>query len=250
MKNSKHFPVILPKHQPCGHLLVLFYRARCLDGQRFSGQTVEIKGFDLDASKTYLSPGEREFQERTPWREGESSLTPATQRWSLGFRAQVVKWPASLKAWADEPVGIPEGPQPWLFSTPALQRAQKQSGQVLLEPRTRNEKLVWWRGSTNGKERAAPGHLAPWQAEYLPGRKGQLTSQSRQDHFWGLIFLNLLLFHMLYSVEGMEEVLRIAYFKNPPITNPSMKICLLESGRRFSDWVTLCLVHSMWIRVP
>lgn len=51
------------KHQPCGlaYTLVLFYGMKCLDEQWISGKTLEMKSFDLAASRSYLRPGERRF---------------------------------------------------------------------------------------------------------------------------------------------------------------------------------------------
>ena len=98
----------------------------------------------------------------------------ATQRWVIRLPGPCVKWPASLKALANEPVGVREVQQHWLLSTLALQRALKPSKQAILEPRARKEKPAPGRGSTDGKERAVPGHPVTWQAEYLPSRKVQV----------------------------------------------------------------------------
>lgn len=63
---------------------------RCLDGQCFSSQTLEMRSFDLDALRRCSSPGEREFQGRTSWCEDESILTPETRDGSSGFTAHVL----------------------------------------------------------------------------------------------------------------------------------------------------------------
>lgn len=90
------------------YLWVQFYGVRCLDGQWFSGQTLDLRSFDLAASRSGLQPGGRGFQGRVPWWRGQPTLTPETQRWVIRLQGPCVKWPARLKAWANELMGTHE----------------------------------------------------------------------------------------------------------------------------------------------
>ena len=69
----------LPLNISLAYTLVLFYGMKCLDEQWISGKTLEMKSFDLSASRSCLHPGEEILRENTLVRDWAHVDT-----WNLG----------------------------------------------------------------------------------------------------------------------------------------------------------------------